>query len=166
MINNTLCYKTDSNYIFLFFPNRQSSETMTTQAILRVILGPDSSQRLVFSAGLPSTVAELETNIKIQCKIMKPFRLQFMDMLFGNKFVNLTSMEEIQDKATLKVVYTSCQPQDQGEPSFSFSSTSAPDDTSSCSGDSTVILSSPESVITGFMARFVLCSPFHIRCGN
>lgn len=33
-------------------------------AILRVILGPDSSQRVMFSAGLPLTVAELETKIK------------------------------------------------------------------------------------------------------
>lgn len=38
---------------------------------------------------------------------MEPFRLQLMDTLFGNKFMNLTSIEEIQDKATLKVVYTS-----------------------------------------------------------
>lgn len=118
MINNTTCYKTDSNYIFLFFPNRQSSETMTTQTILRVILGPDSNQRVMFSARLPSTVAELDTSIKTWCKIMEPFRLQFMDTLFGNEFMNLISMEEIQDKATLKVVYTSCQPQDQGEHSF------------------------------------------------
>ena len=88
---------------------------MTTQAVLRVILGPDSSQRVMFSAGLPSTVAELETNIKTQCKIMEPIRLQFMDTLFGNEFMNLTSMEEIQDQATLKVIYTSCQPQDQVE---------------------------------------------------
>lgn len=116
-----------------------------TQAILRVVLGPDSSQRVMLSAGLPSTVAELETEIKTQCKIMEPFRLQFMDTLFGNELINLTSVEEIQDKATLKVAYISCQPQDQVEHSFSFSSTRTPDDVSSFSGNSTVILSSPES---------------------
>lgn len=59
--------------------------TMTAPAILRVILGPDSSQRVMISAGLPSTVAELEAEIKTQCKIMEPFRLQFMDTLFGKK---------------------------------------------------------------------------------
>lgn len=117
---------------------------MTAQAILRVILGPDSSQRVMVSPGLPSTVTELEAEIKTQCKIMEPFRLQFMDTLFGNEFVNLTSVAEIQNKATIKIVYTSCQPQDQGEDRFSFPSTSAPDDTSTC-GDSTVSLSSPES---------------------
>lgn len=132
---------------------------MTTQAILRVILGPDSSQRVMFSAGLPSTVAELETEIKTRCKIMEPFRLQFMDALFGNEFVNLTSVEDIQDKATLKVVYTSCQHQVQGEHSFSFSSTSAPDDTSSCSGDSTVILSSPESTSSRASWPDLFCVP-------
>ncbi|XP_023810065.1 sterile alpha motif domain-containing protein 3 isoform X1 [Oryzias latipes] len=118
---------------------------MTNQAVLRVILGPDNSQRVVISAGLPSSVAALEAEIQTQCKIMTPFRLQFMDPLFGNDFVNLTSIEEIQDKATLKVVYTVIQPQDQDEDSFSFPSTSAPDVASSSSGDSTVILSSPES---------------------
>ena len=132
---------------------------MTTQAVLRVILGPDSCQRVMFSAGLPSTVAELETNVKTQCTIMEPFRLQFMDTLFGNEFMNLTSMEEIQDKATLKVVYTSCQPQDQGEHSLSFSSTSAPDDTSSCSGVSTVILSSPESTSSRASWPDLFCVP-------
>lgn len=122
------------------------SATMTSPVVLRVILGPDSSQRVVFSGGLPSTLAELETSIKTQCKIVEPFRLQFMDALFDNEFMNLTAVSEIQDKATIKVVYTytSSQPQCPGDESFS-SSTSALDDTGSCSGDSTIILSSPQS---------------------
>lgn len=85
---------------------------MTTSAILRVILGTDSSQRVVFPAGLPSTVTDLETEIRNRCKIKKPFRLKFMDTLFDNEFMNLTSMEEVQDKATLKVKYTTCRPLD------------------------------------------------------
>ncbi|XP_070402493.1 uncharacterized protein [Nothobranchius furzeri] len=132
---------------------------MTTQAILRVILGPDSSQRVRIAAGLPSTVAELETEVKTQCKITEPFRLQFMDVLFGNEFVNLTSMEEIENKTTIKVVYTSCQPQDQAEDSFSFPSTSAPDYTLSSSGDSTVILSSPESMSSRSSWPDLFCVP-------
>uniref|UniRef100_A0A3P9JS78 Uncharacterized protein n=1 Tax=Oryzias latipes TaxID=8090 RepID=A0A3P9JS78_ORYLA len=95
---------------------------MTNQAILRVILGPDNSQRVVISAGLPLSVAALEAEIQTQCKIMTPFSTEL-----GNDFVNLTSIEEIQDIATLKVVYTFGQPQDQDEDSFSFPSTSAPD---------------------------------------
>lgn len=95
---------------------------MTTKVTLRVVLGPDSRQRVRFSDGLPPSVAELETNIKAQCKITEPFRLQFMDALFGNEFIHLTSMEEIQDEATLKVVYASLQLLDQGEHSSSFPS--------------------------------------------
>lgn len=129
---------------------------MTSQPILRVILGPGSSQRVMFPAGLPSTVAELETEIKTQCKIMEPFRLQFMDPLFGNEFMNVSSMEEIQDKATLSVVY---QPRDRGEPGFSFSSTRAADDTSSSSGDSTVIVSSPESMSSHSSWPDLFCAP-------
>ncbi|KAL6460861.1 hypothetical protein MHYP_G00308270 [Metynnis hypsauchen] len=132
---------------------------MTAQAIFRVILGPDSSQRVMISAGLPSTVAELETEIKTQCKILEPFRLQFMDTLFGNEFVNLTSMEEIQDKATIKVIYTSYQPQDQGEDSLSIASGSAPDDTSYSSGDSTIIVSSSESTSSRSSWPDLFCVP-------
>ncbi|KAG7474264.1 hypothetical protein JOB18_005382 [Solea senegalensis] len=126
---------------------------MTTQAILRVILGPDNSQRVTFSAGLPSTVAEMETNIKTQCQIMEPFRLQFMDAVFGNEFMNLISIEEIQDKAThpanLKTKVNS----------FSFPSTSAPDDTSFSSGDSTLIISSPESTSSWASWPDLFCVP-------
>ncbi|CAL8253809.1 unnamed protein product [Arctogadus glacialis] len=117
-------------------------------AILRVILGPDSGQRVVFPAGLPLTVSELETEIKSQCKITDSFRLQFMDTLFGSEFMNLTSMDEIEDKATVKVIFTPCRPQDadQGVGSFFFPPTSTPDDTTtSFSGESTIILTSPES---------------------
>lgn len=125
---------------------------MTAQAIFRVILGPDSSQRVVISAGLPSTVAELETEIMTQCKIVEPFRLQFMDTLFGIEFVNLTSMEEIQDKATIKVIYTSHnQPQDPGEDSSSIASSSATDDT--------IILSFSESTSSRSCWPDLFCIP-------
>lgn len=71
------------------------TKTMTTSAILKVILGTDNCQRVVFPAGLPSTVTDLETEIRSQCKIKEPFWLQFMDTLYGNDFMNLTSMEEV-----------------------------------------------------------------------
>lgn len=65
-VKDKVCFKTDSNYIVLFFRNRQWSRTMTAQAILRVILGPDSSQRVMVSAGLPSAVTELEAEDSVQ----------------------------------------------------------------------------------------------------
>lgn len=108
----------------------------------RVILGVDSSQRVMFPAGLSSTVTDLELKIKKQCMIKEPFQLQFMDTLFGNEFMNLTSMEE--HRSTIKILYTSCEPlADLCEASCSLS-TSLPDDTTSSCGDSIVILSSPE----------------------
>ena len=106
----------------------------------------------MFSAGLPSTVTELETEIKNQCTIKEPFQLQFMDMLFGNEFMNLTSMEEVQDKATVKVIHISCKPldalADQCVDGCLFPPTSHPDDPTFSSDDSTVILASPESTFS------------------
>ncbi len=32
------------------------------------------------------------------------FRLQFMDAPFGNEFLNLTSVDEIQDRGTVKII--------------------------------------------------------------
>lgn len=146
---------------------------MTSPALLRVILGPDSSQRVVFSSGLPSTLTELETVIKTQYKIEYPFRLQFMDKLFDNEFVNLTAIEEIQNKATLKVVYsaTYSQPQDPGDKGFSLS-TSASDDASD-SGDSTIVLSSSASTSSRsswpelfFVPRFTYDSELKLEKAN
>ncbi|KAI9535055.1 hypothetical protein NQZ68_007143 [Dissostichus eleginoides] len=79
---------------------RQRRWTMATSAVLRVILGENSSQRVV----LPDTVTELENEIRRQCQLQDLFRLQFMDELSGNIFQDLTSMDEIQDRATVKVL--------------------------------------------------------------
>ena len=103
---------------------------------------------MAFPAGLPLTVSELATEIKSQCKVTDSFRLNIMDTLFGSEFMNLTSMNEIEYKATVKVIFTPCRPQDaddEGVGSFSFPPTSTPDDTTSFSSDSTIILTSPES---------------------
>lgn len=74
-----------------------------TSAVLRIILGENSSQRVVFLSGLPETVTELDVR-RSQCNLPDPFRLQFMDALFDNQFMNMTSMDEIKDKATIKVI--------------------------------------------------------------
>ncbi|XP_052473605.1 uncharacterized protein LOC128030159 [Carassius gibelio] len=75
-----------------------------TSAVLRIILGESSCQRVVFPSGLPESVTELEDAVRSQCKLQDPFRLQFMDTLFDNQFMNLTSMNEIKDKATIKII--------------------------------------------------------------
>ena len=76
---------------------------------LRIVLGENDSQRLTLQDGIPETVGELVQHIKRQCGVENHFRLQFMDAEFGNEFtsINLTSMSEIQDKSTLKLVFDS-----------------------------------------------------------
>ncbi|KPP56144.1 hypothetical protein Z043_126297, partial [Scleropages formosus] len=93
---------------------------MMTSAVLRVILRENSCQRVVFPSGLPET---------------------FMDALFDNQFMNLTSMDEIQDKATVKTFEYCCS-------CFMYSSTFASrhsEQSSSCSSNDTIMLSSPNS---------------------
>ncbi|MEQ2186914.1 hypothetical protein GOODEAATRI_033740 [Goodea atripinnis] len=113
--------------------------TTMSSAVLRVILGPDSCQRVVFPTGLPTTGPELQNEIKTNCKLSEPFRLQFMDTLFDNSFMNLTSMDEIEDKATVKVIYTTCEAQDAGALSFPCSAITPPRDMTSDSGGCAVI---------------------------
>lgn len=73
-------------------------------AILKVILGDNSSQRMTFQNGLPGSVNELVNEVQRQCGLNFNFRLQFMDALFGNEFLNLTSMDEVQDRGTIRVI--------------------------------------------------------------
>ena len=42
--------------------------------------------------------------MKKQCGLQGTIRLQFMDVLFGNEFLNLTSISEVEAKGTLKVI--------------------------------------------------------------
>lgn len=73
-------------------------------AILKVILGDNSSQRLTFHCGLPGSVIELIEEVQRQSGLNNSnFQLQFMDPLFGNEFMNLTSMDEIQDRGTIRM---------------------------------------------------------------
>ncbi|XP_034059805.1 uncharacterized protein LOC117538311 [Gymnodraco acuticeps] len=122
---------------------------MATSAVLRVILGENSSQRVVLPLGLPDTVTELENEIRRQCQLQDLFRLQFMDELFGNIFQDLTSMEEIQDRATVKVlslspvVAGSC---DNGPLTPTHVPNHAGEPSSVSPADTTVMLSSQESV--------------------
>lgn len=77
---------------------------MTAPAILKVILGDNSSQRMNFQNGLPGSLSELVTEVQRQCGIKTNFRLQFMDALFGNEFTNLISIDEVQDRGTIRMI--------------------------------------------------------------
>lgn len=66
--------------------------------ILKIVLTDGSSQRLTLSHGLPASIDDLMIEVKKQCGLQGNFRLQFMDSLSGNEFLNLTSISEVEDK--------------------------------------------------------------------
>ncbi|CAI5674046.1 uncharacterized protein LOC109194394 isoform X4 [Oreochromis niloticus] len=126
---------------------------MAAMVKLRIIFSENDSRRLILPNGMPESVSELVQQIKGQCGVNGDFRLQFMDAEFGNEFTNLESMSDIQDKSTIKVIFSSVAPVEPGEPLLPLYSSAATsrtlDDSSSLSspGNSfdTDILSSPES---------------------
>ncbi|XP_013875869.1 uncharacterized protein LOC106525995, partial [Austrofundulus limnaeus] len=77
---------------------------MASPCILKVILMDNTSQRLTLSNGLPQSVSELMEEVRHQCGLTYTFNLQFMDPLFNDDFMNLTSVSEIQNRGTIKVV--------------------------------------------------------------
>ncbi|XP_038573015.1 uncharacterized protein LOC119901501, partial [Micropterus salmoides] len=81
-----------------------SALKMGTPVILKIVLTDGSSQRLTLSHGLPASIDDLMIEVKKQCGLQGNFRLQFMDSLFGNEFLNLTSISEVEDKGTLRVI--------------------------------------------------------------
>ena len=120
---------------------------MAASVKLRVILGENDSQRLILQNGLPATVPELVEHIKRQCGVQSDFRLQFMDADFGNEFTNLTSVSEIEDKSTIKLIFDSGLLSGASPTPYSAPSTSHCGEDSSLSSGSfdTDILSSPDS---------------------
>ncbi|CAK6984894.1 uncharacterized protein LOC127364511, partial [Scomber scombrus] len=119
---------------------------MNAPALLKVILGDNSCQRMNFPNGLPGSVNELVSEVQRQCGLHFDIRLQFMDPLFGNDFMNLTSMDEVLDRGTIRVIAMT----DSSTPQCAnILPTSAAHESlhesSSLSSVDTDILSSPES---------------------
>lgn len=79
--------------------------TITQPIRLRVIPGEDDARKLILPAGIPDSIEELRQTMKTSFGLEEHFRLQYQDADFGNEFLNLSVTSEIQDKATLKVVY-------------------------------------------------------------
>ncbi|XP_051258074.1 uncharacterized protein LOC127364511 [Dicentrarchus labrax] len=125
---------------------------MNAPTLLKVILGDNSSQRMTFQNGLPGSVNELVSEVQRQCGLDYDFRLQFMDALFGNDFMNLTSMDEVQDRGTIRVIAMtdSSTPQCANILPTSAAHHSLNESSSLSSGCvDTDILSSPESESSG-----------------
>ncbi|XP_051996479.1 uncharacterized protein LOC127653727 [Xyrauchen texanus] len=80
---------------------------MANPAVLRIIFGDASdSRKLHLPYGIPASVEELHVLIKTFFQLKEDFRIQFMDSDF-NEFMNLTSVSDIQNKSTLKII---CNP--------------------------------------------------------
>lgn len=124
---------------------------------LRIIWGSDNSQRLTFSDGMPASLNVLHKKIENECGLQgQQFRLQFMDKDF-NEFMNLTSVSDLNDKDTVKVVFDtptcsffSRMPDEVNSLDHSHSSGSrdADNENSSAGTSDTDILSSPGSTST------------------
>lgn len=85
---------------------------------------------------MPTSVEDLANEIKRQFDIEGDIRLQYMDSDFGNEFVNLNQMCDIQDKSTVKIIYLS-DTLDLSQSSLNLSGEAA-----SLSSSDTLILSS------------------------
>lgn len=77
---------------------------MGSPVILRIILTDGSSQRLTLYRGLPASVDDFMVEVKRSSGLQGDFRLQFKDSLFGDEFLTLTSISEVEDKGTLRVI--------------------------------------------------------------
>lgn len=72
---------------------------------LRVIIEEDDFRILDLHSGKPKTLMDLHSIICDTFGIERDFRIQFMDPDFNNEFMNITSVQDIQDRSTIKVVY-------------------------------------------------------------
>ncbi|KAL0969925.1 hypothetical protein UPYG_G00234620 [Umbra pygmaea] len=80
-------------------------ESYMEATVLRVILG-ENIQKLRLPSGIPVTMQDLIFSVKETFEITEEFSLQYMDTEFGDYFT-LSSTADIQNKDTIKVVYTS-----------------------------------------------------------
>ncbi|XP_048843320.1 uncharacterized protein LOC125715604 isoform X1 [Brienomyrus brachyistius] len=123
-------------------PLKDKFDAMATSAKLsQVILGENNYERLNLPAGIADSLNDLKKEIQTQLGVLEDFRFQLKDLDF-NEFVNLSSTSDLQDRATLKIIFLPT--------STSTSSSSVPkqSETSSVSSYDTDIISSPSSVLS------------------
>lgn len=132
--------------------------TMAGPVKLRVILADNDARKLILPEGMPSSTDDLTQIITDTFQLDGDIRLQYQDDDFGGEFINLTSVTDVEDKGTLKVIFkTTGQNQEKVKESLGSCETpeSIPehstlhrlDDSASVSSfetDDTVLLSSPD----------------------
>ncbi|XP_063077217.1 uncharacterized protein LOC134467236 [Engraulis encrasicolus] len=77
---------------------------MSTTAKLRVIFDDLTVRKLILPSGIPSTLQDLKLVIQSTFSTPDGFSLMYQDVEFGGQFFTLTSIEDVQDRGTLKVV--------------------------------------------------------------
>lgn len=157
---------------------------MAGRVTFRVLFGgEDDARKLTIESGIPNTVEEFSLQIKTFFQVTEPFRLQYRDREMDDQFMNLSSTSELEDKATVKVVYTPSEtissnplsgdasPTIPGTPSSVSSSSHQANDSDSCSTNDTIILSSPETRSCSWpkdfvVPRFSYCAEMTLHSGN
>lgn len=94
-----------SNFLWWFLMQLFLFE-MATPAKLQIIFGKDDIRKLFLPSGIPSTLQDLTDVITQTFKIIGWLTVMYQDMDFNGQFLTLTSIEEVQDKATVKLVMT------------------------------------------------------------
>ncbi|KAL6462537.1 hypothetical protein MHYP_G00289590 [Metynnis hypsauchen] len=77
---------------------------MSTPAKLRIIFDNHTVHKLLLPSGIPSSLQDLKLVIQSTFSTPDGFTLMYQDMEFGGQFFTLTSIEDVQDMGTLKVV--------------------------------------------------------------
>ncbi len=106
-----------------------TTDTMSTPAKLRIVLGQDNCVKLTLPSGIPESVDSLKLGIQNHCGMEGDFRLQCMDVDFDD-VMKLTSTADLKDKGTVKVITSSAQAasHSQHEPFHSSGDSSADTD--------------------------------------
>ncbi|KAG9260477.1 hypothetical protein AMEX_G632 [Astyanax mexicanus] len=157
---------------------------MAGRVTFRVLFGgEDDARKLAIESGIPSTVEEFALQIKTFFQVTEPFRLQYRDREMDDQFMNLTSTSELEDKATVRVVYmpsetTHFNPLTKdssstvpGTPSSVSSSSHQANDSDSYISSDTIILSSPGTRSCSWpkvfvVPRFSYCAEMILHSGN
>ncbi|KAL6459427.1 hypothetical protein MHYP_G00329120 [Metynnis hypsauchen] len=157
---------------------------MAGRVTFRVLFGgEDDARKLIIESGIPNTVEEFALQIKTFFQVTEPFRLQYRDREMDDQFMNLSSASELEDKATVKVVFmpsdtTSSNPLTRdasptipGTPSSVSSSSHGANDSDSYSSNDTIILPSPETRSCSWpkvfvVPRFSYCAEMILHSGN
>jgi len=154
---------------------------MDTPAKLRIIFGDNDIRKLILPAGIPGSLTDLICAIRDSFDIPGDFSLLYQDMDFNGQFFTLTSIGDVEDKATLKVVQANpvvLTLSSVEEMEFDSSPSRESSDTISTlsSSSDTIILSSPDESRTSrrsqpWPARFEIPTfsfdvEQHLQAGN